>query len=119
MKRLNGLLSSGGMAFIRVPNFNCLWRKIFKSKWIWFQPKNHLFHFSIGSLTELLGQSGFEVVEIKSQSPHNRYTNRAYQLAVDTMRKYFKASRSLRDWVLHRYSNMVAVEIFCVARKKI
>jgi 2-polyprenyl-3-methyl-5-hydroxy-6-metoxy-1,4-benzoquinol methylase len=109
-------LNDDGYLFIRVPAFDCLWRKVFKSKWIWFQPENHYFHYSLKSLKYLLNNSGFKTIEIYHRKPNNSLTKRSYKLSEKAFGKYFRESRSLRKKISRIYQDMTGVEIFAVSK---
>lgn len=105
---------------IRVPNYSSLPSRIFKSKWIWFQPKQHHLHFTKKSLQKAIDLAGFEVKFLQSQRPNTFKTlfGSFYALAVESnynrrgMAATFKAiARSI--W--HYFHS---VELFAIATPK-
>lgn len=118
MRRIYDLLTPGGLIFIRVPDYRCHWRKLFKNKWVWFQPENHYFHYSSKALAQLLAQTGFELIHICEQKPNNLFTRRAYRLSVDVFKTYFQARRTLKNRAGRLYENLTGVEVYAAAMKK-
>ncbi len=117
LKMIYELLNDDGLLFIRVPDFNCFWRKVFKSKWIWFQPNSHYFHFSIKSLKQTLELNGFESVEIKSSRPNNCITLTSNLIANKTMKKYFGLKPTLKSYIYILYEYLTGHEIFAIIKK--
>jgi SAM-dependent methyltransferase len=70
--KIKNILTHDGFLFIRVPAFDCYWSKILKSKWVWFQPENHYFHYSLKSLQYILALSNLKIIEINYQKPSNK-----------------------------------------------
>ncbi|MEI6089558.1 MAG: class I SAM-dependent methyltransferase [bacterium] len=103
---------------IRVPDIGSFWSRILKSRWIWFQPQNHYFHYTINSLSYLLEHNGFEIILVKSRRPQNCKTNQAKRLSNSVYRKYFNQTISLRRKLAYYYSWITGVEVFAIARKK-
>lgn len=69
LKRAHSLLNQNGLLVINVPNWASLERRLFKTKWIGIDAPRHLYHFSPGTITRLLKNCGFSVVEISSKTP--------------------------------------------------
>jgi len=67
--RVHGLLNPGGEVWISLPNAASWQRDLFKSAWINWHVPFHISHFTDRSLTGLLSQCGFKVVEAKQVSP--------------------------------------------------
>lgn len=65
----HALLNPNGLLVINVPNWASLERKLFKRKWIAIDAPRHLYHFSPETITRLLQNCGFYVVEIGSKTP--------------------------------------------------
>jgi len=57
----NRLLSRNGKLIIEVPNLNSTQRRLSGKHWYGFDTKNHYFHFSPNSLSELLENNGFTI----------------------------------------------------------
>ena len=111
-------LDPKGIVAVRVPDFGCFWRKIFGDRWVWFQPQNHYFHYTMPALNRLLEQVGLDVIEIYSQRPNNALTDKAYNLAFRAFRKYWKEKISLRKKLARVYENITGVELWAIAVKK-
>jgi len=118
LNRIKNLLKNDGFVFVRVPAFDCLWRKLFGKKWIWFQPENHYFHYTIGSLKNLLEISGFTVLKIEHRKPNNRLTKSYNNLSNKTFKKFFKHRTSKKSELSRIYQDITGVEIYAAAVKK-
>ncbi len=116
LAKIKSRLNPGGMLFVRVPDFDNAWRRLFGKRWVWFQPENHYYHYNIQSLRTLLQKSGFDVMHIERRKPNNRHTNRAYRAASPAMSAYFGLPRTLRSIVRKKYEDIVGIEIFAAAR---
>lgn len=57
------LLKQGGYIFVEVPNIDTIWYRILKEHWRQFIP-DHYFFFTPKTLSKLLEQQGFHVLEI-------------------------------------------------------
>jgi SAM-dependent methyltransferase len=61
LEKCQELLKPGGSLFISIPNLACFDRRIFRFKWIGWDPPRHFYLFSSSSLQRLLLETGFEV----------------------------------------------------------
>ena len=118
LKKIKNNMSDGALLFIRVPAFDCKWRKIMAGKWIWLQPMNHYFHYTIKSITNFLTMSGFRVLVCEHTKPNNNITNSFNRLSNSVFRKYFSAKSSINQCLIQKLENITAVEIFTVAIKE-
>lgn len=118
LKTLYGKLNSGGFIFVRVPNFACVYRKIFGARWIWLQPDMHYRHFTPKSLAKALEVSGFEVLKSNSRKPNNRLTKRSNRVSVATFRKAFGKKPTLKQKIARIYEDATAVEVFAIGKKR-
>lgn len=118
MEEIRKKMNDDGYIFIRVPDFECVYRKLFSSKWIWFQPDRHYWHFSKKSIAALLEQSGFEIINIESRKPNDLLTKKMNRIAVKILKKYFSFKPTLRKSIGRIYEDLTAVEIHAIARKK-
>lgn len=57
------LLRPGGLLALNVPNWDSLDRRLFSRHWLGLDPPRHLYVFSRETLTALLAQAGFSVLE--------------------------------------------------------
>lgn len=103
--------------YIRVPDFASLPSKLFKNKWIWFQPKQHHLHFTKSSLSFALIEAGFAVVSITSQRPNTIKTmfGTIYALFVESefQKRNFKSTIKAVLRMLWHYIS--SVEVFAIA----
>ncbi|MFH1052542.1 MAG: class I SAM-dependent methyltransferase [bacterium] len=118
LEQIRNFLTDSGYLFIRVPAFDSLARKLFGNKWIWFQPENHYYHYSINSLSFVIESSGFSLVHIEHRKPNNRLTKLFNKLSNRTFQKYFKQKISFKKKISRFYQDTAGVEIFAVAKKK-
>ncbi len=63
------LLRPGGEAWISLPNAASAWRRIFGRRWINWHVPYHITHFDHASLVRLLDQQGFDLVELRNETP--------------------------------------------------
>lgn len=112
-------LRPGGLLCIRVPDFDTVWRRIFRQRWIWFQPRVHVTHFNQQALRRLLERHGFEIVFIRRQRPNTRLTASAGRLARRVFTSAMEApAPSLRDRAARLYQDVTGAELFAVARNR-
>lgn len=110
-------LTAEGRIFIRVPNFGCTGSKLFGEKWIWFQPKNHYFHFTRKSLYNILKISNFKEIEIRPNYPNNTLTKKQHRLVQKLFRKTFDTTSDLRSKISRKYEDFFGVELIATAKK--
>ena len=74
LKALAGILKPEGKLIIGVPNFDS-WQSTFGGNtWFHLDVPRHLHHFSLPSLSVLIGQSGLEIQNVSYASPeHDPY----------------------------------------------
>lgn len=118
LSEIKAKMKDGGYIFIRVPAFDSFWPKVLKSRWIWFQPRNHLYHYGRASLSRLLTEAGFELLRLEYRKPNNRLTKKMNRLANSTFSVTFNIAPSPRDRIRRLYEDITGVELFAVARKK-
>ncbi len=118
LNRVQNHLAAKGLMAIRVPDYGCLWRKIFRDHWVWFQPRNHYFHYTEKALRQLLQVVGFEVIQIQSQRPNDSLTDKAYRLAARTFGKYWNDRISLKKKIGKIYEGVTGIELYALAIKK-
>ncbi len=110
-------LNPGGLLAVRVPDFACFWRKVFRRRWIWFQPENHYAHYSDLALAKVLESSGFENISVERGRPNNRLTARAYRLTNAVFRRFWQDSTTFGAWRQRRYEDFTGYELFALATK--
>jgi len=118
LEKVSSLLNDDGLLMVRVPDFGCFWRKVFGSKWIWFQPQNHYYHYSNNSMSYLLESNNFDIINIDSCRPNNLSTIKANSLANKSLKEHFKLKPTLKSKLLIAYEYFTAYELFAIARKK-
>lgn len=62
------ILKKNGFIYIDLPNFDSLTAKIFKRRWPFLLPKEHLWHFTEKSLRHLFQNLGFKIVYVEKSS---------------------------------------------------
>lgn len=121
LKQISAKYCSGDtVVCIRVPNYSSLPSKVFKSKWIWFQPKQHHLHFTKESLQKAIEVAGFEVKFIQSQRPNSFKTllGSLFSLTVESnysKRGIMATFKAIARSIWH-YLN--SVELFAIASIK-
>lgn len=110
-------LVKGGVLLVRVPAFDSKPRKILGQRWIWFQPKNHYFHYSETSLRKLLELNGLDVVELRTQRPNDRLTGMSYRLSTAVYGRYSKFHPTLWKRLAQIYQKITGVELYAIGRK--
>jgi Methyltransferase domain len=63
------ILKPGGQVWISCPNNKSWLRNLFDRFWINWHVPFHIVHFSQSTLTKILQQTGFEIQEIRQESP--------------------------------------------------
>lgn len=116
LNELKSYLNPESYLFIRVPDFGSTFSRLLKSKWKWYQPHNHLFHFTKSSIKNLLEISGFKIVKIFSKRPSNIYTFLSYRLFHSVFRKYFGNKPRFISRLKSLYESITCKELFVIAR---
>ncbi len=116
LNKIKNIISEDGIIIIRVPDFGSFYSRLLKSRWIWFQPENHLFHFTEISLKNILEISGFSIVELRKRKPNNMLTKRSYRLTGTMFSGLFDMSLTMRKRIARIYEDITGSELFAVAR---
>ncbi len=69
LNHVNRILEPGGQVWISCPNVDSWQRKLFGRYWINWHVPFHIVHFSQKTLTNILKETGFEIQEIRQDSP--------------------------------------------------
>lgn len=69
LRQLRGLLRPGGEVWISCPNADSLWRRVFGRRWVQWHVPFHLWHFSPGTLNDVLARAQFELVAMQTVTP--------------------------------------------------
>jgi SAM-dependent methyltransferase len=117
MRDIRCRLADGGVLLVRVPAFDSKPRKILGQHWIWFQPKNHYFHYSETSLRKLFELNGLDVVQLRSQRPNDRLTSMSYRLSTAVYGRYSKFHPTLRKRLAQVYQKITGVELYAIGKK--
>ncbi|MBK9248896.1 MAG: class I SAM-dependent methyltransferase [Ignavibacteria bacterium] len=117
LESIHSLLTSDGIIAIRVPDFGSLWSRLLKHRWIWFQPENHCYHFTVQSLKNVVERAGFDVITIRSQRPSNGLTLKAGTVAMKSFGKYMGEKTSLKRRLAILYQYLTGIEVYVIARK--
>lgn len=73
LTQLASLLTRGGLLVIAVPNFSSVQARLFRARWFHLDVPRHLFHYSPASLTTLVKQAGFDVVDLHCFSAEHNW----------------------------------------------
>lgn len=68
VKYIHNLLKDDGVLIINVPNFDSFISRKMGSQWNKLIPPNHLYHFTIESLSEILKNGGFKIVFVTTNN---------------------------------------------------
>ncbi len=74
LKEIHRLLKPGGIFGLSTMDAGCLFAKLAGRRWPWYM-RMHLYYFTRGTLTRLLQQAGFEVLEVET---HKRVVSVRY-----------------------------------------
>ncbi len=96
LNKANRLLIEGGCLALSTPNTDALSRRWLGNAWRYYIPPEHLIYFNRQSLSLLLEQAGFTVVEVRTHS---------------NLQAYFRRNSPLLQW----YSKNLAVRIMIKA----
>lgn len=119
VQKLSDKLMTGGLLCIRVPDFNCLSRRILQDKWIWFLPFLHAVHYNIEALVTLLEQLDFTIEHAARQRPNSLVTRRSYRLSNRVFRKDLQPENYGISAKIRRLgADITSQELFVIARKK-
>jgi 2-polyprenyl-3-methyl-5-hydroxy-6-metoxy-1,4-benzoquinol methylase len=62
MKKVYGLMTSGGLMLLKTVNFQCWNRIVMREKWTGLRPPDHMVYFTPRNLKQLLHKVGFSKV---------------------------------------------------------
>ncbi len=68
IRELRRITKTGGMLVLAQQDFASIQAKIFGPRWLFLDPPRHLWQFTVGSLSELVRQEGYEVVAVRRTS---------------------------------------------------
>ncbi len=66
VKKIHDIYSPEGYVYIVVPNWDSFWHEREKINWPWLDPVGHVSYFTRRSLSELMENSGFTIIECRS-----------------------------------------------------
>lgn len=92
LRKANQVLKKDGAVLIDVPNFTSLSARISGAGWRYILPKEHRWHFTPKSLTNLLEKSGFRVVHWETHSGIWGYGNplkEIWQALIGRKKRFF------------------------------
>jgi 2-polyprenyl-3-methyl-5-hydroxy-6-metoxy-1,4-benzoquinol methylase len=64
LRKLRALVRPGGIIVTATHDVEGLWSRIIGSRWRHYEIPEHLYYFSRGTLTKMLGQAGFETFKV-------------------------------------------------------
>lgn len=118
LSKIKSKMNRPGYLLIRVPAFDSYWSQLIKDKWDWFQPENHLFHYSLDSLTSLLIQVGFDIEKISHNKPNNTMTKKSFKLSNEVFAHYFDNHLLLKKKFARKIQDIIHTEIYVIAKLK-
>ncbi|PIN86223.1 hypothetical protein COV19_05435 [Candidatus Woesearchaeota archaeon CG10_big_fil_rev_8_21_14_0_10_44_13] len=63
---VRGLLKKGGIIAVQLPNIDSIASKIAGKKWAWLCPDDHMYHFSVKTLTRAIKEAGYDMIEMRT-----------------------------------------------------
>lgn len=119
LRSVHSKMNEQGVLAIRVPDAGSIWSRLLRDKWIWFQPHNHVVHYTLDILKKTVERAGFEVEMIRSQYPNTYLTKLSYQLSTTVFEKAGSLPKvSLRDRLARLYQDTTGKELYLIARRK-
>jgi 2-polyprenyl-3-methyl-5-hydroxy-6-metoxy-1,4-benzoquinol methylase len=115
LAEIRGILTDGGLLFIRVPDFDCLYSHLLRDNWLWYQPRNHCFHYNKTALTKLLSVCGFKILKLTSQRPNNLATLLSFEVATVSLKHDSGFRLPMRKKLGCLYETVTGIELFCIA----
>lgn len=119
IKKINNLLSPGGLLYIDVPNFGGLSSKLMGKNWPMLLPNEHLWHFTEESLRILLQNLGFKIIFIERASGIWDYGNpfSGIWLSLINLKKRFfgEIITALPSWIVTKLG--IGSDLMIIAKK--
>lgn len=115
---LKSFIENDGLLIIRVPAFDSFSAKILKNNWIWFQPENHYFHYSIKSLKFILEKNGYKILDIHHRNPSKVLHYFKYILSRIEFASHKLIPFKFKILLSQIIKNITATEIIAVAKKR-
>ncbi|MEO6904235.1 MAG: class I SAM-dependent methyltransferase [Bacteroidia bacterium] len=109
IKKANTELKKGGRIYITTGDIECLMPRIQKAKWRMIHPPSHLHYFSKNTLSLLLKQHGFKIIDV-SYPPVYRSIRLIYYSLFMLRKKYPRFIEKLYDKIPSKMS--VAINTF-------
>ena len=108
-------LKDGGLFVFSTPNMDCFWSdttllmyRLFRIPWAAVTPPHHLFQFSIGNLSRLLNENGFNVTHAEFVSP----SSLKYELGSLHLYKRYKAHKTPTNFLFMIFSFAIYTIIY-------
>ena len=70
LRKVRRLLAPGGLALVVVPNFGGLWAKKLGERWYMLDLQNHVYHYTLTALENVIGRCGFDIVRLDTYAGH-------------------------------------------------
>lgn len=116
LTKIKNQLNRPGYLYIRVPAFDSYWSQLLKDKWDWFQPENHLFHYGLDSISNLLKGIGFDIERIVHNKPNTVLTKSAFKLSNNIFHHYFDNRLVTRKKIARKIQDIIHTEIYVIAK---
>lgn len=118
LRAVHARLDAGGVIAVRVPDFSCLPRRALGARWPWFQPRNHLVHFSPRALRLALDSAGFAVLRLVRRRPNNGLTLLAGAVSGRSFGRYMGERRGWHARLAPLAHWLAGVELYAIAVRK-
>jgi 2-polyprenyl-3-methyl-5-hydroxy-6-metoxy-1,4-benzoquinol methylase len=66
LTQVNEVLKAEGIIFVSLPNFGSIEAQLFRQHWRFLMADQHYFQFNPKTLTQILSQNGFDVLDVKT-----------------------------------------------------
>jgi SAM-dependent methyltransferase len=118
LQKIHLKLNENGILIVRVPAFNSFWSKLLKEKWIWFQPHNHYFHYTLQSFKFLFELMNYEILELRHRKPNNCMLWRFASITSKFFRREVEYKFGFKKKLGQLIQFITGTEILLIARKK-
>ncbi len=97
LQELHRILADDGILVVGVPNFGGLFSTLMRSRWAGLLPDQHYWHFTAGTLRQLLTVAGFSVKKIYVEPHIHRHQHLVKNIALRALSQLATWTRSSDD----------------------
>jgi len=96
LRKVKDILKGGGVVYVDVPNFGSLSSRLYRRKWPYLLPEEHVHHFTPSSLGKIFKKAGLKTVWLRTWSGY-----------FDVANPLFHIWHELTSFKLHLYKHLV------------